>query len=92
MISCYHCGTEIRNGLSCQHGCTNGDTREMDKHTRRYMYEQHDMWFINARDLADVIKDGEYEAGYLYDAIDCLDSEVERKVLKEELTRRRLGF
>jgi hypothetical protein len=91
MISCYHCGTEIRNGLSCQHGCTDGH-REMDKHTRRYLYETYDISTPNAYDLADVIKGGEYESGYIFDAIDCLDSEVERKVLKEELTRRRLGF
>lgn len=66
--------------------------KEMDKHTRRYMYENHDIWELNARDVADVIKGGTYEVGYLSDAIDCIDNEIERKVLKEELTRKRLGL
>lgn len=64
----------------------------MDKYTQRYLMDCHGLYEPNARDLADVIIGGEYESGYLYDAIDCLDNEVEIKILKEELTRKRLGL
>jgi hypothetical protein len=68
----------------------------MDKHTRRYMYERFDMEgdYIDSYELANAIKDscGEDDYAYLSSAISYLDDDVERNVLKEALTKRKLGL
>lgn len=64
----------------------------MDKHTRRYMYDIGLDEHAEAQDLADVIKQGGYEEGYLSDAVDLLDNNMDRHVLKEAMARRRLGL
>ena len=52
----------------------------------------HGLYEPDARDLADIIKSGEGETPYLYNAIDSLENEFEKSVLNEALTRRRLGL
>lgn len=65
----------------------------MDKYTKRYLMDCHGVYGnVNAYDLASIIKHKEYDDLYVRDAVESLDNEMERFVLLEEITKRRLGL
>lgn len=66
----------------------------LDKHTRRYFGELYDCLGKEKLDFNDIAKAVDHggEDGYIYNAIDSLSSEVERKVLEERMLKKRMGW
>lgn len=65
----------------------------LDKHTKRYFSEFHGVYsdHYDFNDVAEAVDCGG-EDGYIYNAIESLSCDVEKKVLKERMLKKRMGW
>ncbi|MER2057326.1 MAG: hypothetical protein ABTA16_00800 [Niallia sp.] len=68
----------------------------MDKHTRRYLYQRFDYMNeeANAYEIGDLINQANSEDDYIYlnSAANSVEDDFAKKILKEQLFKKKMGW